>query len=300
MSIAYTTSDTLLKIDHVSLSYGDKVILRDVSAEVKNIERADCIQGQVVAFLGPSGIGKTQLSRCIAGLQMPTSGVVTLAHPVSAAVHKDAKYMVPVHAGDVGMVAQNYPLFDFTTVEDNLMIAGRQISTATPRLPGLRAALEASKRPSPLREKAHDLMNQFDLYQYRDYYPCHLSGGTRQRVAIIRQLMCAGHFLVLDEPFSGLDLIMKQKACDLITRVADLDDLNTIIIVTHDVTEGLSIADTAWLMGQEPGLPGARIVEMYDMAKDGICWEPGLTTNSHFMQFVAQVKERFKTLKIAG
>src|SRR5258708_11160996 len=92
----YKYADTLLKIDHVSLSYDDKVILRDVNAEIRDIVRADCTQGQVVGFLGPSGIGKTQLFRIIAGLNQPTSGHVLVNSTLT-----------PVKAGMAGVVAQD-------------------------------------------------------------------------------------------------------------------------------------------------------------------------------------------------
>ena len=98
-------TDTLLKVDHISLSYDDKVILRDVNAEIRNIVRDDCTQGQVVGFLGPSGIGKTQLFRIIAGLNQPTSGQVLVNSTLT-----------PVKAGMVGVVAQNYPLFENRTI----------------------------------------------------------------------------------------------------------------------------------------------------------------------------------------
>src|SRR5229473_3906173 len=111
----YKYADTLLKIDHISLSYDDKVILRDVNAEIRDIIRDDCIQGQVVGFLGPSGIGKTQLFRIIAGLNQPTSGQVLVNSTLT-----------PVKAGMVGVVAQNYPLFENRTIFSNLMVAAKQ------------------------------------------------------------------------------------------------------------------------------------------------------------------------------
>src|SRR5258708_12653223 len=96
----YKYADTLLKIDHISLSYDDKVILRDVNAEIRDIIRDDCTQGQVVGFLGPSGIGKTQLFRIIAGLNQPTSGQVLVG-----------PQQVPVQAATVSVVPHHYPLF---------------------------------------------------------------------------------------------------------------------------------------------------------------------------------------------
>ena len=80
----------------------------------------------------------------------------------------------------------------------------------------------------------------------------------------------------------GLDLVMKQKACRLITQAANLNELNTIIVVTHDVTEGMSIADTVWLMGREKGIEGARILEEIDLAAKGLCWRPDIQQEEGF------------------
>lgn len=269
----YTREQTLLSIEHVSLTLGGRLILRDVQAQIHNIERPDCVQGQVICFLGPSGIGKTQLSRIIAGLTMPDQGQVILA---------DGK---PTKKGLVGMVPQDYRLFEFATVKNNLLIAGKQTSL----------------NEHDIWTKANGLIEEFDLGQYLNRYPKELSGGTRQRVAIIRQLMCSEHLLVMDEPFSGLDLINKERACALITKVAQRHTLNTIIIVTHDVTEGMSVADTVWLMGLERDaegnyLPGARLVKEFDLAKEGLCWRPGLHQDPQFINYVAFVKGQFRTL----
>src|SRR5260370_35971562 len=99
--VSYTYGKTLLKIENVSLEYDGRPILKNVSAEIKDITRPDCIQGQVVGFLGPSGIGKTQLFRIIAGLNPPTSGRVTVNGLDR-----------PVKAGAVGGGAQDHPLFE--------------------------------------------------------------------------------------------------------------------------------------------------------------------------------------------
>lgn len=264
----YTKTDVIVKVDHVCLQYGDKVILRDVDAEIRDIVRPDCVTGQVICFLGPSGIGKTQLSRIMTGLQAPTSGQVTVQ---GQAVHK----------GMVGLVPQNYPVFEFATVFENLMIAGKQAGLSDP----------------VCRQKMAQLVEDVGLPPVcMGMFPSRLSGGQRQRVAIIRQLMCSEHFIVMDEPFSGLDPISKRKTCELITRVANRDELNTIIVVTHDVTEGCSIADTVWLMGREPGLPGARLVDQYDLAAQDLCWRPDLVTDARFLAFVAEIKSRFQSL----
>jgi ABC-type nitrate/sulfonate/bicarbonate transport system ATPase subunit len=271
----YTKEQVVLYVDRVSQTLGGRQILRDVNATVANIERAETT-GQVVCFLGPSGVGKTTLSRIIAGLDTPSSGHVLV----------NGK---PTEKGIVGMVPQTYPLFEYLTVKQNFLVAGKQV--------GLTAAAALAK--------AMPFVSEFGLEKYLDTYPRKLSGGTRQRVAIVRQLLCSEHFIVLDEPFSGLDPNMKRRAATMIQRVANLDTLNTIIIVTHDVTEGMSVADTVWLMGHEPDpsnhgcyLPGARIVEEIDLAAMGLAWREGdlLAVDPDFLAITAVVKKRFATL----
>jgi ABC-type nitrate/sulfonate/bicarbonate transport system ATPase subunit len=268
----------LLELQGVSLSFGNRPVLRDVNATITKIERPDAIEGQVICFLGPSGMGKTQLSRIICGLQKPTSGVVLLDTDV------------PTRKGLVGMVPQNYPLFEFMTVQQNLTVAGRQ--------GGLTDAENTAK--------AAGFVDAFGLSDYLTLYPKALSGGTRQRVAIARQMMCADHYLVMDEPFSGLDPIMKAKASEAITQLAAKDGLNTIIVITHDISEGLAVADMVWLLGLEreitPAgvsgfLPGARLVEQYDLASMGFAWHPDIQSDPQFLEFVGVVKARFKTLR---
>lgn len=256
----YEKKEPLISIENVSLKFGDKVILRDVNAKIHNIVRPDQVQGQVVCFLGPSGIGKTQLSRIICGLQPPTSGSVTIEGR-------------PTLKGRVGMVPQNYILFDFLTVRENFRLARSQ---------GKKMATEMI-----------ELWKEFGLDDHLDKYPKQLSGGQRQRVSIVRQLLVGHQTIVMDEPFSGLDILMKKKACTAITQAANLHENNTIIVVTHDVTEGMSIADTVWLMGKDRGSEGARIVEEYDLASLGLCWRPDLLHDPKFQEKVIEVKERF-------
>jgi ABC-type nitrate/sulfonate/bicarbonate transport system ATPase subunit len=273
-ALDYTRTELrLLNIDNVSLSFGDKLILRDVNAQVMDIECHDRAQGQVICFLGPSGIGKTQLSRIIAGLQKPTKGKVTLNGEVLT------------NKGAVGMVPQSYPLFNYATVAQNLAIAGK-----------------FSGLPDKGAARTKQYVEAFDLQRYLNMYPSELSGGTRQRVAIARQMVCAGHYLVLDEPYSGLDPIMKAQASKLILMASQLHTLNTIIIVTHDIREGLAVSDTVWLMGYEQGadgkfLPGATVVEQHDLAAMGFAWRTDLAEDLPFRQFVHEIINRFNTLR---
>ena len=112
MNVEYR--DTLLKATGVSLTLGQNVILRDLNLEIRDIVRPGMITGQVVGVLGPSGIGKTRLFRVLSGIDAPNTGTVLIG--------SDAK---PVKRGMVGVIAQNYPLFEHRTVLGNLQLAAR-------------------------------------------------------------------------------------------------------------------------------------------------------------------------------
>ncbi|MGD0939321.1 MAG: ATP-binding cassette domain-containing protein [Terracidiphilus sp.] len=274
MATAYSLGKTLLKIDNVSLEYDGRPVLNEVNAEVRDIVVPGRVQGQVVGILGPSGCGKTTLFRIIAGLLSPTSGKVTVNG-----------FDRPVIAGEVGVVAQSYPLFEHRTILGNLMLG----------------ALKKEKDSRAAHDKVMEFLNQFELADKFNLYPAQLSGGQRQRCAIIQQILCSEHFLLMDEPFSGLDLIMLEKTCELIAKVSDMDDLNTIIVVTHDVTAACSVADHLWLMGHAPGedgktLPGSRIVKQYNLIDRDLCWQPNIITTARFTDFVREVKEEFRRL----
>lgn len=268
----YSYGNTLLKIEGLSLAYNGKPVLKDVNAEIKDILVPGRVTGQVVGFLGPSGCGKTTLFRIIAGLLEPNAGSVTI---------NGGK---PVHVGDVGVVAQSYPLFDHRTVEENLMIAARQ------KYFGNSAEL-----------KVQEYLTNFDLLDRRKAYPAELSGGQRQRTSIIQQVLCSDHFLLLDEPFSGLDMIMVEKTSKLIQAVADMDELNTIIICTHDIPAATAVSDHLWLMGRDRDaagklIPGARIVKTYDLAERDLCWHEDIMTTPQFAECVREIRETFRTL----
>jgi ABC-type nitrate/sulfonate/bicarbonate transport system ATPase subunit len=139
------------------------------------------------------------------------------------------------------------------------------------------------------------------LLERRDLYPSQISGGQRQRIAIIQQILCSEHFLLMDEPFSGLDLLMLEKVEELINEIATLDELNTVIVVTHDVTAACSVSDTLWLMGRdrdEAGniIPGARVKYIYDLIERQLCWDPEVRKQTRFLEFTREVKEQFKLL----
>jgi NitT/TauT family transport system ATP-binding protein len=275
MTFAYEFRDTLVSVDQVSTSRGGVPVLRDVSIAIKNVVRPDVDgQGQVVSVLGPSGVGKTTLFRVLAGLDAPDRGSVRVT-----------EQQVPVRAGMIGVVFQHYPLFEHRKVLANLMIGARRAGKS-------RAAAQA---------QARELLERFGLAERAEAWPRELSGGQRQRVAILQQLMCGHTYLLMDEPFSGLDPISKQAACKLITEVSLLDERNTLIIVTHDIREAVKISDTVWLLGRErtpsgEPVPGSRIVEAYDLMERGLAWRPGIERTPEFAAFVRELEDRFATL----
>lgn len=273
-AITYSLGKTLLKIDNVCLEYDGRPVLKNVNAEVRDIIVPGRVQGQVVGFLGPSGCGKTSLFHIISGLSKPTTGRVSI----------DGLDR-PVQAGEVGVVAQSYPLFEHRSVLGNLMLG----------------ALRKEKDFKSAREKVMAMLEEFGLEDKYSLYPAQLSGGQRQRCAIIQQILCSEHFLLMDEPFSGLDLLMLEKTNELITKVANMDELNTIIVVTHDVTAACSVADHLWLMGRDTDsegnkIPGSRIVKEYNLIERDLCWEPGIITTERFTDFVREVKDEFRRL----
>ena len=275
MIVPYQYRDTLLKISGISVAYDGKQILRDLFAEVRDIYVPGRVTGQIVAILGPSGVGKTTLFRVLSGLESPNSGQVLVANE---------KGLNPVYPGEVGVVAQNYPLFNHRSVFGNLMIAAR-----------------AHYPDKEAKEVAQKGLADFGLEDKGSLYPMQLSGGQRQRVAILQMLICREEVILLDEPFSGLDLIRLEKTIAMIQQAANLKEQNTFVLVTHDVTAAVACADHVWLLGHEydangQQIPGARIVETYDLLAAGLCYEEGIITSQPAMQMVKTIKERFRTL----
>jgi len=262
----YARAEVLLSVRNVSLTF-DKPILRDVNFEVHNIVRPGLSQGQVISLIGRSGIGKTQLFRILAGLQEPDSG--------SVAIGTDQHL---VEAGEVGIVSQNYLLFNHRTIKDNLRLAMRHS--------GLQ--LKEAEREQLIMQYAES----FDLLEHLGKYPMQLSGGQRQRTSIIQQILTGNKFILLDEPFSGLDALMIDKVIALLMRISTMDELNTLVIISHDVENALAISDTAYILAREEGKEGATITETLDLMKLGFAWNPEIRESEAFQQLVAQIKHK--------
>jgi len=255
-------SQTLLEAKKVALSFDDKIILRDVNFCIKDIIRPGMQQGQVVSLIGRSGIGKTQLFKILSGLQSPTAGTVT--------INRDKT----VQAGDMGVIFQNYYLFEWRSVYQSLLLA--------------------AKKNSLLKGKEKEMMDHyvaaFNLEDALQKYPQQLSGGQRQRASIIQQLLKGSNFLLLDEPFSGLDVCVLDKVTDLLLQVSVSDELKTLIIVSHDISTSVAISDTVLIMGNEAGKPGATIKKEIDLVEREKKKKKDIKKKRAFIETVEEIK----------
>ncbi|GAA3982907.1 ATP-binding cassette domain-containing protein [Hymenobacter antarcticus] len=263
----------ILTLDNISMSFHGEPILRDINAQILDVIRPNMTQGQILGFYGRSGIGKSVLCRIMAGLMAPSSGTVEVGLAQQ-----------PVRAGMVGFVQQRYPLFDHRTLFDNLLVAAQR-----------------KYAPEAARQHVETYLERFCLAPHRKKYPAQLSGGQRQRAAIAQQLLCSEHLILLDEPFSGLDVAMIDEVKRLIVEVTTMDELNTVVIVSHDLVTTTALADRLWLLGRERDdsgqfLPGATICprHQYNLAQLGLAWHPDVEAEPEFAQFVAEIKEEIR------
>ncbi len=275
MTPPHEKKDVILEIDKVCLELGGKTILRNVTAVIQDIVRPGMIQGQIVGFLGPSGVGKTKLFEIMAGLLKPTSGTVRVGSPLE-----------PIQVGRVGVVQQNYPLFSHRSVWGNLMVA---------------AGMSKTLQPQEREPKVRAILERFGLYANKDQFPAQLSGGQRQRIAIAQQLVCSETYLLLDEPFSGLDVNMVREVSEMLVEIANQNEMNTIIIVSHDIASTAAIADTLWVMGRDRTpegaiIPGAYIKHLYDLIEMDLCWRKDLQNDPKFEQLLREVRGLFPNL----
>ena len=239
--------DVVLSVEEVSVEREGTPVLDDVSFEVVDRIREGRTTGQVVSLLGPSGVGKTTLLRVIAGLDRPSSGAVRGASGAPLAVR------------DVGIVFQDYPLLPHRTVIENLVVAGRTGGMDKER---------ATKR-------AVELLARVGLEGRATYWPAQLSGGQRQRAAIAQQLVLRRRVLLLDEPFSGLDPVALADVKTLVAEVANDHELNTVVLVTHDVRSAVGVSDRLLLLGGGGKTKGASVRASYDLVDLGLAWDHG-------------------------
>jgi len=211
----------ILDLQNVGLTYfSDKEeteALSDITFSVT--------QGQFVSIVGPSGCGKTTILSIISGLIKATKGKITINTNDN---HKMAF---------VGYMFQRDNLLEWRTVLDNVYLG-----------------LELQKKKTPENmEYVNSLLKKYNLWDFRDKYPRQLSGGMRQRVALIRTLALRPSILLLDEAFSALDYQTRLNVCDDVYNIIKKENL-TAILVTHDITEAISMSDKIIILSNRPAI----------------------------------------------
>ncbi len=267
----YQEQDTILYLDKVSIGYEkSKPILKDISLIEKNIVREGYQStGQTIAIVGRSGRGKSTLFKALTGLLKPLEGQILITDLRTADIN-DAKV---VSEGDIGFVDQKYTLFRHKTVEQICHYAMRKIEIT-----------KADKEAIITK-----YLEEWGLVEHRKKYSCELSGGQRQRTAIIEQMLSSKHFMIFDEPFSGLDVGNIEKVKQNFERIASDNEYNTIIFSTHDIRLAVELADSIYVIGHPEGVADySTIVGHYDLKKMGLAWQP--YGEGHRM-LVTQVKE---------
>jgi ABC-type nitrate/sulfonate/bicarbonate transport system ATPase subunit len=254
----YSFSETLLYVENLSVVYDDKIIIKDVSLIEKDVKRAGIEHtGQTIAIVGRSGRGKSTFFKALTGLVKPNSGKVLIKDFQS----KDQNAAKAVNEGDIGFVDQKYTLFRNKTVYQSLMFSLRKTS------------LSAAEKEKKIKE----YINKWGLENCIDKYPNELSGGQRQRTAIIEQLFSSDHFIIMDEPFSGLDvgnIEEVKKAFDLLNQTSEY---NTLLFSTHDIKLAIELSQSIYIIGY-PTVNGDKknygsIVAYYDLREMGLAWE---------------------------
>ncbi len=206
-----------LKVTNVSFAYDETDIIKDISIELKNKE--------LVCLLGASGCGKTTLFNVISGLRVPREGSVVLDG-----------VDITGQPGHISYMLQKDLLLPYRTIEDNV---------ALPLLIKGTKKKEARKKVSPYFE-------EFGLEGTQKKYPSQLSGGMRQRAALLRTYMFSNGVALLDEPFSALDTLTKGDMHKWYLDVMEKIHLSTLFI-THDIDEAILLSDRIYLLTGKPG-----------------------------------------------
>lgn len=213
-----------LKVSHVAKAFEDKQVLEDVNITLKEKE--------IVSLLGISGVGKTTLFHIIAGLTMPDAGQVMMEGEE-----------ITGQPGNVSYMLQKDLLLPYRTIVDNVALP----------------LLVKGMKKKEAREKAGSYFKEFGLEGTEKKYPAQLSGGMRQRAALLRTYLFSKGVALLDEPFSALDTITKSSMHRWYLDIMEQIQLSTIFI-THDIDEAILLSDRICLLSGQPGTITKEIV----------------------------------------
>ena len=223
------TSNPIIELREISHTYVTK---KEAVTAIKDINLA-IHEGEFISIVGPSGCGKSTILSSIAGLISPTSGSIYING-------------VQVHGASnkVGYMLQSDYLFEWQNILKNVTV-------------GLEVMGKASQENL---KYANYLLNEMGLGDFKEHYPSQLSGGMRQRAALVRTLVTNPDILLLDEPFSALDYQTKLKLEDLVAETLKKHE-KTAILVTHDIGEAIAMSDRIIIMDRNPG----RIKEIVEI-----------------------------------
>lgn len=215
---------TVLQINHVSKSFEEEQIIQDISLHLK--------EGEIVSLLGVSGGGKTTLFNIIAGLSVPNKGNVLLEG-------ED----ITGKPGKVSYMLQKDLLLPYRTILDNVALP----------------LIVRGIKKKEAREKAAGFFEEFGLKGTEKKYPSQISGGMKQRAALLRTYLFSEKVALLDEPFSALDMLTKSTVHEWYLDVMEKIKLSTLF-VTHDIDEAVLLSDRIYLLTGKPGTITKEIV----------------------------------------
>ena len=228
--------EPILEMQHITYSYhtteGETKALEDVSFSVS--------EGEFIAIVGPSGCGKSTLLSIICGILKPEKGLIKMNG-------KNLKQSTT----NIGYMLQHDHLFEWRTVYHNFLL-------------GLEVLHMLSAKT---RKKALELLEQYGLQQFKNSRPSQLSGGMRQRVALIRTLVLEPELLLLDEPFSALDYQTRLTVGNDIGQILKHEH-KTAILVTHDLSEAVSLADRVLILTPRPATISKIVDISFELEND--------------------------------
>ncbi|HEV7236969.1 MAG TPA: ABC transporter ATP-binding protein, partial [Ktedonobacteraceae bacterium] len=219
-----------------------KLLIQDVSKVYRNGRQSvaalssidlTVAVGEFVTVIGPSGCGKSTLFTIVAGIEQPSTGVVAIDGDADA-----------VRAGKAGYMPQQPLLLPWRTVEENVML-GLDVR----RVPRKKAQAEA-----------HELLKRFGLADFAQSYPAMLSGGMRQRVALLRTVLFNAAFLLLDEPFGALDALTRLSLQMWLLELWQTFH-SSVLFITHDVREAILLSDRIYVLSARP----ARVLRVVEV-----------------------------------
>jgi iron(III) transport system ATP-binding protein len=212
-------TQALLQLKNICLSYGSHLVIDHIDLNL--------YEGEIGCLLGSSGCGKTTLLRSIAGFEQPNTGEIILRNQVI----NNQRINQPPEQRNIGMVFQDFALFPHLNVKKNIAFGLSKLSKKM------------------AQQRVDELLKMIDLTEIGEQYPHQLSGGQQQRVALARALAPKPDLLLLDEPFSSLDVELREQLATEVGKIIKQEGI-TAILVTHDQQEAFAMADKIGLLHQ--------------------------------------------------